>query len=91
MKWVIPAVAVFVGAALFCMGVLGQGVYHGVPYLQPRRGTFAGADDTPWQLAMLSGPEHMMLWGMVVAGCGAVSMAIIAVVRAVKRRTTRGT
>jgi hypothetical protein len=46
-----------------------------------------GADDTPWQLATLSGPEHMMLWGMVLTGCGALSLAVIPVVRAVRHCT----
>jgi hypothetical protein len=90
MKRTIPIAAIFVGAVLFCMGVLGQGVYHGVPYLELRRGTFAGADDTPWRLATLSGPEHMMLWGMIVAGGGAVGVAAVTIVRAVSRRTAPG-
>ena len=88
MRWIIPVVMVFVGIALLCMGVLGQGVYHGIPYLGSRQGSFAGADDTPWELAMLSGPERMMLWGIGVAGCGAVSLGIMVVLRVVRHRRT---
>jgi hypothetical protein len=81
MTRMISIAAFFVGAVLFCTGVLSAGVYHGVPYLEHRRGTFAGADETPWRLATLSGSEHMMLWGMVVAGCGAVGGVAASVAR----------
>jgi hypothetical protein len=84
-KRVIPIVLIFAGGALSCMGTLGQGVYHGVPYLEPRQGPFLGPDDTQWQWDNLSLSEHMMLWGIVVAACGAVSMLIMTVVRAVRR------
>jgi hypothetical protein len=89
MKWFFPIAAIFLGVVLFCMGVLSAGVYHGIPYLEPRRGTFAGADNTPWQLATLSGPERMMLWGMVVAGCGVVGTAGLAMVGVVRFRGRR--
>jgi hypothetical protein len=90
MKRIIPIAAFFVGVVLFCIGSLGQGVSNGIPYLEPRRGTFAGADETPWRQATLSGPERMMLWGMVVAGCGAVGVVAVTVVRAVRRRADPG-
>jgi hypothetical protein len=90
MKRIIPIVAVFVGVVLFCMGRLGQGVYHGIPYLETRSGTFAGADDRTWRQAGLSDSERMMLWGMIVAGCGAVGVVAGTVVRVVRRQNRRG-
>jgi hypothetical protein len=85
-KRIIPIGLIFAGGALFCMGTLGQGVYHGVPYLEPRQAPFLGQDDTQWHWDNLSHSECMMLWGIVVAACGAVSMLIITVVRAARRR-----
>jgi len=83
---VIPLAAIFIGGALSCMGTLGQGVYHGVPFVEPRHGPFLGPDDTQWQWDKLSTSELMMFWGMILAVCGVLGMAILSVARALKRR-----